>query len=40
MRQLECIADLVDMSLSNFREIVKDREGWFAVIHVVSKNWT
>ena len=40
MRQLECITDSVDMILSNFWEIVKDREAWFAAIHVVSKNWT
>ena len=40
MRWLDGITDSMDMSLSKFREIVKDREAWFAAIHVLSKNWT
>ena len=28
------------MSLSNLREIVKDREPWHAVVHGVTKSWT
>ena len=30
----------MDMSLSELRELVMDREGWRAEIHGVSKNWT
>ena len=33
MRWLDGIADLMDMSLSEFRELVMDREAWRAVIH-------
>ena len=40
MRQLDVITDLMDMSLSKLRKIVKDREAWHATIHGVSKNWT
>ena len=29
------ITDAVDMSLSKFREIVKDREAWHAAVHGV-----
>ena len=32
MRWLDSITDLVDMSLSKLREIVKDREAWHATI--------
>ena len=32
--------DSVDMSLSKFREKVKDREAWHAVVHGVTKSWT
>ena len=28
------------MSLSKFREIVKDREAWCAAVHGVTKSWT
>ena len=34
------ITDLMDMSLSELREMVIDREAWCAAIHVVSKSWT
>ena len=32
--------DSVDMSLSELRELVKDREAWRAMIHGVAKNQT
>ena len=32
--------DLMDMSLSELRELVMDREAWRAVIHGVKKSWT
>ena len=35
-----CITDLMDLSLSEVRELVMDREAWRAAIHGVAKSWT
>ena len=40
MRWLNGIINSKDMSLSQFRELVKEREAWHAVVHGVSKNCT
>ena len=36
----EWLTDSMDMSLSELRELVMDREAWRAVIHEVAKSWT
>ena len=38
VKWLDGIIDSVDMSLSKFLEIVKDREAWHAAVHGVAKS--
>ena len=40
MKWLDDITDLMDVSLSELRKLVMDREAWRAVIHGVTKSQT
>ena len=40
MRWWNGITDSMDITLSNLRKILKDREAWNATVHGVAKKWT
>ena len=39
MRRLDGITDSMEVSLSELREVVMDREAWRSAIHGIAKSW-